>query len=177
MYLHDSFTERIIGCAIAVHRALGPGLIEATYEEALCIELRDAGQPYVRQVGVPVIYKGHVIGEYQPDLVVGSRTVVEIKTDRLRRSSGAAARIHEGSAASGRTPAEFQHRCAANRHSPACNLTSVPRCLGVSCTRVPYESSVSLWFVTGTQVERARVRLACGRPASSCYSVIRRLAI
>ena len=38
MYVHDELTERIIGCAIEVHRALGPGLLEATYEEALSIE-------------------------------------------------------------------------------------------------------------------------------------------
>jgi hypothetical protein len=43
MYEHDPLTERIIGCAIAVHRALGPGLLEATYEEAICIELADQG--------------------------------------------------------------------------------------------------------------------------------------
>ena len=38
---HDPLTERIIGCAIAVHRAIGPGLLESTYEEALCMELQD----------------------------------------------------------------------------------------------------------------------------------------
>jgi len=41
MDVHDPLTERVIGCAIAVHRALGPGLVEATYEEALCIELTE----------------------------------------------------------------------------------------------------------------------------------------
>jgi GxxExxY protein len=44
MYSHDPLTERIIGCAIAVHRVLGPGLVEATYEEALCIELAEKGR-------------------------------------------------------------------------------------------------------------------------------------
>jgi GxxExxY protein len=38
MFVHDPLTERIIGCAIVVHRALGPGLVETTYEEALCID-------------------------------------------------------------------------------------------------------------------------------------------
>ena len=80
MHSHDSLTERIIGCAIAVHRALGPGLVEATYEEALCIELADEGLKFLRQVGVPITYRGRLIGEYRPDLVVEENVVVEIKS-------------------------------------------------------------------------------------------------
>lgn len=80
MYEHDPLTEQIIGCAIEVHRVLGPGLPEQNYEEALCVELSDAGLRYLRQVGVPVMYKGRVIGEYRPDLVVANQVVVEIKS-------------------------------------------------------------------------------------------------
>jgi GxxExxY protein len=76
----DPLTERIIGCAIEVHRHLGPGLPEAPYEEALCIEFRECGLLYVRQIGVPVLYKGHVLGEYRPDLVVADQVVVEVKS-------------------------------------------------------------------------------------------------
>jgi GxxExxY protein len=76
----DPFTRRIIGCAIEVHRQLGPGLMEATYEEALCIELNDQQIAFVRQAGVPVFYKGHLIGEHRPDLVVQDRVVVEVKS-------------------------------------------------------------------------------------------------
>jgi GxxExxY protein len=84
MFTHDALTEQIIGCAIAVHRALGPGLMEATYEEALCLELTAEGLPFTRQLRVPVYYRDHIIGEYRPDLVVGERVVVEIKSvDRL----------------------------------------------------------------------------------------------
>ena len=54
MFIHDALTERIIGCAIAVHKTLGPGLMEATYEEALCLELTDEGLPFSRQIRVPV---------------------------------------------------------------------------------------------------------------------------
>jgi GxxExxY protein len=79
-YPYDPLTHRIIGCAIEVHRELGPGLIEATYEEALCIELANQGIPFVRQSGVPVYYKGHLIGEHRPDLVVQDRVVVEVKS-------------------------------------------------------------------------------------------------
>ena len=80
MYEHDPLTEEIIGCAIEVHRYLGPGLYEATYEEALCLEFNEAEIPYRRQIGVPVLYKGHLIGEHRPDLVVRDRVVVEIKS-------------------------------------------------------------------------------------------------
>jgi GxxExxY protein len=80
MYEHDPLTHRIIGCAIEVHRHLGPGLLEGTYEKALCIELEEAGLSYIRQVPVPVLYKGHLIGEHRPDLVVCERVLVEIKS-------------------------------------------------------------------------------------------------
>ena len=80
MYEHDQLTHRIIGCANEVHRNLGPGLLEATYERALCIELEAAGLSSVRQVPVPVVYKGHVIGEHRPDMVVCERVLVEVKS-------------------------------------------------------------------------------------------------
>jgi GxxExxY protein len=80
MYEHDPLTHTIIGRAIEVHRQLGPGLLEATYDEELCIELKDAGLSYTRHVGVPVLYKGHLIGEHRPDLVVEARVIVEIKS-------------------------------------------------------------------------------------------------
>jgi len=80
MYEHDPLTHQIIGCAIEVHRHLGPGLLEATYEKALCIELAEGGLAYTRQVPVPVLYKGHLIGEHRPDLVVCDRVLVEIKS-------------------------------------------------------------------------------------------------
>lgn len=80
MYEHDPLTHTIIGRAIEVHRHLGPGLFESTYEEALCIELTDAKLPFTRQIRVPVLYKGHIIGEHRPDLVVSDRVLVEIKS-------------------------------------------------------------------------------------------------
>jgi GxxExxY protein len=80
MYEHDPLTERIIGCAIEVHRALGPGLLEATYEEAFCIELADVGFDFQRQIRVPITYKGRRVGEYRPDLIVDNRVVIDIKS-------------------------------------------------------------------------------------------------
>src|SRR5688572_11066929 len=80
MYVHDPLTEQIIGCAIEVHRVLGPGMTEGTYEEALCIELTDRGLTFMRQPRVAVMYKGRQIGEYRPDIVIAERVVVEVKS-------------------------------------------------------------------------------------------------
>lgn len=54
----DLVTEAIIGAAIEVHRHLGPGFLESTYEQCLCWELRDAGLTFVRQTMIPINYKG-----------------------------------------------------------------------------------------------------------------------
>ena len=75
----NKLTERIIGCAIEVHRHLGPGLLESAYESALCVELENAGFPYQRQVAFPVSYKGKPIGEYRLDLIVDDTVIVEIQ--------------------------------------------------------------------------------------------------
>ena len=76
----DPLTEKIIGCAMAVHRELGPGLLESTYEEAMCIEMADAGLKFQRQVIFPVKYKGRNIGEYRLDLIVEDVVVLELKS-------------------------------------------------------------------------------------------------
>ena len=68
--LHAEITRRVVGCAIEVHRHLGPGLLESVYEAALCIELTDVGLAIRRQVGIPLFYKGRLIGEHRPDLIV-----------------------------------------------------------------------------------------------------------
>ena len=68
---NTELTERIIGCAIEVHRELGPGLPEAVCETALCIELQSRGIPFKRQIGVPIYYKGHLLSEHRPDRARG----------------------------------------------------------------------------------------------------------
>jgi GxxExxY protein len=80
--MHDinELTEAIIGHAIEVHRCLGPGLSEGAYERALCLELTWAGIPLQRQIGVPVVYKGEVVAEHRPDLVVADLVIVEVKS-------------------------------------------------------------------------------------------------
>jgi GxxExxY protein len=75
----NQITRTIIGCAIEVHRHLGPGLLESTYEEALAVEFEQAGINFRRQVSVPVIYKGRCIGEHRVDLLVEEAVVVELK--------------------------------------------------------------------------------------------------
>jgi GxxExxY protein len=76
----NALTQRIIGCAIEVHRALGPGLLERTYEAALAIEFRQHHLPFARQVPVPILYKGEWVGDYRLDLVVDRRVVLEVKS-------------------------------------------------------------------------------------------------
>ena len=77
----DELTEKIIGCAIEVHRHLGPGLLENAYEECLCRELAIQGINFERQVSLPVEYKGVKLDcGYRMDLVLEGETVVEIKT-------------------------------------------------------------------------------------------------
>jgi len=76
----DKLTEKIIGCAIEVHRVLGPGLLEATYEAAICIELEEEALRYRRQVIVLAVYEGRTIGEYRIDLIVEDAVVVELKS-------------------------------------------------------------------------------------------------
>jgi GxxExxY protein len=72
-------TEAIIGAAIEVHRTLGPGLLGASYEAALCVELEVRGMKYLRQHSIPLTYKGRPIGEYRLDLLVEGSVVIEVK--------------------------------------------------------------------------------------------------
>jgi GxxExxY protein len=75
-----ALTQKIIGCAIEVHKQLGPGLLEGTYEAALAIELNAAGLKHVRQPIFPVMYKSQVIGEYRLDFIVADLVVLEVKS-------------------------------------------------------------------------------------------------
>ncbi len=73
-------THEIIGAAIAVHRELGPGLLEAVYEECLSYELTTRNIAFERQKPTPVVYKGAKLDcGYRADIVVLGRIIVEIK--------------------------------------------------------------------------------------------------
>jgi GxxExxY protein len=82
---HRLLTERIIGAAIEVHRILGPGLLESSYEECLDQEIRERGMTVSRQVKVPLTYKGRQLASsYRLDLLVENIVIVEIKAvDKL----------------------------------------------------------------------------------------------
>jgi len=81
----DDLTELVIGCAIAVHTELGPGLLESIYRDCLQIELSSRGLSVEIEKQVPVYYRGQKVrGDLKMDLLVDRRLVVEIKAvDRL----------------------------------------------------------------------------------------------
>jgi GxxExxY protein len=77
----DALTEQIIGAAIDVHRALGPGLLESTYELCLCRELNLREIAFERQKPISVEYKGVKLDcGYRADLVVEGAVLVEVKS-------------------------------------------------------------------------------------------------
>ena len=78
--IFPEITEPVIGAAIEVHRAMGPGLLEQIYEECLCEELDTNHFRLLRQPIYPIVYKGKRIrGVYRPDLIVDGKIIVEIK--------------------------------------------------------------------------------------------------
>jgi GxxExxY protein len=76
---NKALTDRIIAAAIRVHRQLGPGFLEAMYEEALAIELAAAAISCERQKLLPVFYREHLIGEHRLDFLVEEKIVLELK--------------------------------------------------------------------------------------------------
>ncbi len=80
MRRENVLTENIIGGAIEVHQALGPGLLESAYEQCLCHELSLRGIPFRRQVELPVQYKGIKLDcGYRIDVLVEDLVIVELK--------------------------------------------------------------------------------------------------
>ena len=77
----NALTWKIIGCAIAVHSALGPGLLESAYLACMLAELRHAGLRVETQVRVPVVYRGLKLDcGYKIDILVENVVVIELKT-------------------------------------------------------------------------------------------------
>jgi GxxExxY protein len=76
----NQITDKVIGAAMAVHRALGPGLLESAYEACLAFELAERGLNVERQKALPVVYRGVQIEcGYRLDLVVDDVVIVEVK--------------------------------------------------------------------------------------------------
>lgn len=79
--MHEQITERIIGAAIEVHRALGPGLLESAYEACLCHQMSAAGIAFQRQIELPIEFNGlRVESGYRLDLLVEEQVIVELKS-------------------------------------------------------------------------------------------------
>lgn len=83
----DDLSNKVIGCALKVHRELGPGLLESTYEQCLCYELSQAGINFERQKELPVRYQGVEIDcGYRIDLLIEGTLIIELKSvDKLER--------------------------------------------------------------------------------------------
>jgi len=75
----NKLSQKIIGCAIEVHRRLGPGLLESIYEKALCIELAFAGLKFERQKILSIKYREKPLGEFKIDILVEGTIVLELK--------------------------------------------------------------------------------------------------
>jgi GxxExxY protein len=76
----NPLSNMIIGAAVEVHKALGPGLLESAYEEALCWELNQQRIPFERQKTLPLLYKGHSLNcGYRLDILVDNQIILELK--------------------------------------------------------------------------------------------------
>ena len=76
----DPLTEKVIGCAIEVHRILGPGLLESAYQRCMLFELRKQGLAVETEVPMPVNYKGEIMDcGYRIDMLVEKSLIVELK--------------------------------------------------------------------------------------------------
>jgi len=77
----NQLTNEIIGSAIEVHRNLGPGLLESTYEECMAYELQERQLTIKRQIEIPVLYKGTQLEQkYRIDLLVNNQVIIELKS-------------------------------------------------------------------------------------------------
>lgn len=76
---YETLTDKIIGCAIEVHKKLGPGFIESVYENAFILELTKKGLLFDRQKEVVIEYDGVEVGKHRLDLIIEDTIVVELK--------------------------------------------------------------------------------------------------
>ncbi len=77
----NNLSYQIIGCAIEVHRILGPGLLESAYQNCLIFELKKAGLKVEKEISLPIVYKGMKLDYgYRIDLLVNNQIVIELKT-------------------------------------------------------------------------------------------------
>lgn len=80
----NTITDKIIGCAIEVHKHLGPGLLESIYEKALCYEFELNNITFYNQTEIPLVYKKAALGSFRLDFLVENEIIVELKAvDRM----------------------------------------------------------------------------------------------
>ena len=77
--INDPITQQIIGCAMEVHKQLGPGFQEVIYQRCLALEFSATGLRFGREIEYPIYYKGRKVGTRRADFIVDSRIVVELK--------------------------------------------------------------------------------------------------
>ena len=76
---YQAITERVIGCAMEVHRTLGSGFQEVIYQRSLAVEMEKAGLIFGREVEMPLFYKGVDVGSRRVDFLVADAVLVELK--------------------------------------------------------------------------------------------------
>jgi GxxExxY protein len=81
--LFADLTYKIIGAAQEVHKTLGPGFLEAVYEEAMAYELKSLGLAFERQKAMEVYYKGITLGDYRADFLVEGNVILELKAQKV----------------------------------------------------------------------------------------------
>jgi GxxExxY protein len=79
MDVRKRLSDRVIGCAQRVSNELGTGFLESVYEKALALELEEWNIPFQRQCQLDVYYKKKLVGQYQADIVVEGKLIVELK--------------------------------------------------------------------------------------------------
>ena len=90
----EALTQEIIGCAMAVHRALGPGFLESVYQRALAHELQASGLKVVCECPIRVMYVGVEVGEFSADMLVEGRVIIENKAVRMLSGAHEAQLVH-----------------------------------------------------------------------------------
>ena len=79
-FLYKDETHKVIGCSMEVINALGHGLLEKPYENALIVEFKLQGIPFQQQPHFPVIYKSVQVGKYIPDIIAFNKIIIDTKT-------------------------------------------------------------------------------------------------
>ena len=77
--LHADLTYRVRGAIFAVYNELGFGHKEQVYQKALALEFNNTNIPFKREIGLKVLYKNEIVGNYRPDFIVDQKLIIELK--------------------------------------------------------------------------------------------------